>query len=327
MRLLQFHAATMTAAMAQVRRALGDDALILSSRRAGGGVELTAAVEANEPEASPQSWRATGGGLAPSSDRSASLAWHGVPDRLAGRLGAGPLAFAISAALRFAALPLGQGATPLLFVGPPGVGKTLTVARLATRLVLAGVRPLVVTTDATRAGADEQLAALLRLLGIALQHGHEPDTVRDAIRLRRDGAPVLIDSAGLDPFSPAALAWAKSLAEAAGAEPVAVLAAGIDAGEAADIAAALAGVGASKLVCTRLDLARRMGGVLAAAATLSLAELGLGPGAADGLLPASPALLARCLDATRPPPSPRPPPRPAPTPAPPPPPRAGGPRR
>ena len=76
-----------------------------------------------------------------------------------------------------------------------------------------------------------------------------------------------------------------------------MLPAGVDAAEAADIAGAFAEGGASLLVATRLDVARRLGGVVAAAksAGLALAEAGIGPGAADGLTPLTPAFLAARL--------------------------------
>ena len=52
------------------------------------------------------------------------------------------------------------------------------------------------------------------------------------------------------------------------------------------------------LVSTRMDVARRIGSVLAAAATgLALTEGGTGPGIADGLEPLTPALLATRLAA------------------------------
>jgi len=76
----------------------------------------------------------------------------------------------------------------------------------------------------------------------------------------------------------------------------AVLPAGGDAAESAELAAALAGTGATLLIATRLDVARRLGGILAAAAAgLALAEAGIGPGAADGLVPLTPDLLAARL--------------------------------
>ena len=80
-----------------------------------------------------------------------------------------------------------------------------------------------------------------------------------------------------------------------------VLPAGLDPAEAADLARAFAAAGANLLVATRLDLAHRLGGVLAAAsAGLALTEAGIGPGAADGLLPITPEwLAARLLTGSR----------------------------
>ncbi len=291
MRLRLFRAPSVAAAMAQVRAELGGEALILSTRRIAGGVELTAGVEpdpaANPPPSSPPHPPA-----APV-ERADYLAWHGLPAGLARQLAAGPLPFALAAALRFAALPLRPGDPPLLLVGPPGAGKTLTVARLATRLVLAGAQPLVITADAGRAGSAEQLAAFTRLLGLDLLAASRPDTLARALARRVEGAPVLIDTQGVDAFDPGQQESLALLAAAAQACVVVVLPAGLDTDEAGEIAAAHAAASARLLVATRLDVARRLGSVCAAAAAgLALAEFGIGPGAADGLAPATPALLA-----------------------------------
>ena len=45
------------------------------------------------------------------------------------------LKLALQARLRFGSLDLDRASPPLLLAGPPGAGKTLTAARLATRLV------------------------------------------------------------------------------------------------------------------------------------------------------------------------------------------------
>jgi flagellar biosynthesis protein FlhF len=88
----------------------------------------------------------------------------------------------------------------------------------------------------------------------------------------------------------------QALAATAAAAMVLVLPAGLDPAEAADQARAFAALGARLLVATRLDMARRLGGILAAAeAGLALTEAGIGPGAADGLLPITPAWLAARL--------------------------------
>ncbi len=287
MRLKLYRAADNAAAIAQVRADLGADALILSSRRIQGGVEVTAALERDDEPAPPPA-------LDPR--RATALGWHGVPAGLARRLEAGPLAFALSAVLRFEKLVLREAAPPLLVVGPPGAGKTLTVARLAARLVMAGTAPLVVTADGKRAGAAEQLAAFTRLLGLQLLVASAPAALSRALARREAGAPVLIDMPGSDPFDPAQRDEIAALASIAGGTLAVVLPAGLDVGEASDLAGAYATCGARLLAATRLDLARRIGGVLAAAgAGLALAEAGIGPGAADGMVPMTPDLLATRL--------------------------------
>ena len=289
MRLKLFRAPTVAAAMAQVRAELGADALILATRRVGSGVEITAALE---PAAAAPPLPA------PDPARMDRLRWHGVPSALANQLGTGPLETALAATLRFGAFDFGPACPPLLFAGPPGAGKTLTVARLATRLVLAGQAPMVISADGDRAGAAEQLAAFTRLLGLMLVAAPDALTLSRAMTRRPPGLPVLIDAPGIDPFSPGAQATVASLAATAGATIALVIPAGLDPAEAADMAAAFKAAGATALVTTRLDVARRLGGVLAAAtAGLSMAEAGIGPGAADGLVPLTPALLAGRLAA------------------------------
>ena len=65
------------------------------------------------------------------------------------------------------------------------------------------------------------------------------------------------------------------------------------------MARAFAEIGATRLLVTRLDTARRLGGMLAAAsaANLRLCDVGIGPHLADGLSPLNPLALARLLAA------------------------------
>jgi flagellar biosynthesis protein FlhF len=276
MRLRLFRAGSVPAALAMARAELGAEALILATRRVAGGVEVTAALEDEPPPpAAPQ---------APPVDASA-LAWHGVPAPIAQRLAAGPLLQTLPALLRFGSLPLAADGPPLLLSGPPGAGKTLTVARLATRMVLGGSPPLVITADGRRAGAPEELAAYTRLLGVSLVVASHPTTLLRALTHRQPGAPVLIDTAGINPFDPAEMAAVSALTAAAAAIPALVLPAGFDPLESAEQAAAFAAVGVHHFIPTRLDLARRLGGTLAAAVAggMTLSEAGTGPGATNGL--------------------------------------------
>lgn len=288
MRLRVFHAPRMAEAMALVRAELGAEAVILDTRRTAGGVEVTAALEPAEPIPFAP---------APPPPRPGALARHNLPPALAAQLGQGVLAERLAESLGFAPLPDGV-ARPLLLAGPPGAGKTLSCAKLATRVVLGGGAPLVVTTDDARAGATEQLAAFTRLLGLNLAVAPQPVALAKTLARRVPDQPMLIDTAGCDPFDPAQAEALLLLARAAGATIVAVLPAGLDAGEAADLARAFAALGARHLLPTRLDAARRLGGVLAAAAAgLALTEAGTGPGVADGLTPLTPDWLARRLEA------------------------------
>ncbi|HEX3350812.1 MAG TPA: GTP-binding protein [Acetobacteraceae bacterium] len=292
MRLKLYRAPGIAEALVHVRRELGAEAIILRTRRVSEGVEVTAAIEEESPEPPFPATDARAGDDA----RDAALAWHGVPLGVAGKLAAGPLPFALSIAYRFGALDFGQAAPPVAFIGPPGAGKTLTVARLATRLVLAGRMPLVVTADGKRAGATEQLAAFTRLLGLNLLVASAPPAIGRALARRSEGAPVLIDMPGIDVFDRAQSEDLAALISAAGACSAAVLPGGLDPAEAAEISSAFRELGAGDLVATRLDVTRRLGSTLAAAsAGLALTEAGIGPGAADGLVRLTPEYLAARL--------------------------------
>jgi len=279
--------------MAECRLALGPDALILSTRRTASGVEVTAALEpAEEPPPPPPP-------AAPAA--SDPLARHNLPSALRARMGTGGVG-ALAAALRFAALP-DAAARPLALVGPPGAGKTLTCAKIATRLVLRGAMPLVVTADSQRAGAMEQIAAFTRVLGAPLAMAGTGAQLAQALARRGRGQPMLLDTAGCDPFDPAQAEQLLALLRVTEAAPLLILPAGLDPEEAAETARAFAALGARHLLPTRLDGARRLGGVLSAAfaGPLALTEAGTGPGAADGLTPLTPDWLsARLIGPARP---------------------------
>lgn len=305
MRLKLFRADSMAEAMSQVRATLGADALILASRRVGGGVEITAALDpdAQAPAAvTPAAAPATPPAVQADAAVRAALEYHGVPADLRANLLDGALEQTLARDLRFARLHLDPGAPPLLLAGPPGAGKTLTLARLATRLVIGGALPMVITTDGQRAGACEQLAAFTTLLGLELIIAAHPVALARALARRTHATPVLIDTPGLDPSDPAQHEELAGLAATAGATVALALPAGMDTAEAADLAADYANAGASLLIATRLDVCRRLGGILAAAAAgpLALSEAGIGPGAADGLTPLTPAVLATRLLQTHP---------------------------
>lgn len=286
----------MAEAMAQVRAELGDDAVILSSRRVGGGVEVTAALEPEEPLLIlPPTPAASSAALAPPLAPPADLARHNLPESLVTRLLGGELETRLAETIAFDPLPLGE--RPVLLVGPPGAGKTLSCAKLAARLVLEGKPPLVITTDGQRAGATEQLAAFTRVMNLPLAVAPGPGTLGKALTHAAPGQPVLIDTGGCDPFDPMAAEMLLAFARVAKPVLLLVMPAGLDPAEAGDMARAFAAMGARHLLPTRLDMARRLGGVLAAAHAggLALTEAGTGADVAQGLTPITPGWLAARL--------------------------------
>ena len=314
MRIRIFRAATLAEAMASIRDELGADALILSDRNRGGYVEVTAALEGNdspplrppklpggpddlEPFSLASKAETTGRRRTDVAAAAPALLWHGLSPRLVTALSRGSLEAACARVFRFADLRVGRGDDPLLLAGPPGGGKTLTVARLATRLVLGGEQPMVITTDGRRAGATEQLAAFTRLLGLTMVIADSAEVLRQALAQREAGQPVLIDAPGLDLANTQQAKELRALREAANAALALVLPCGLDPGEAEEIACAHVGLGARSLIATRTDLSRRLGGILCAASAsgLILAEAGVGDGAADGLVAMTPRFIASRL--------------------------------
>ena len=306
MRIRIFRASTLAEAMALVRDELGLDALILSTASQSGLVEVTAALE---PEDEPDLLGSqidipahlNAGQVASTSSAVpaplASLARHNLPPALLSALQSAPLETGCSQLFRFSRLPLDADGPPLLLTGPPGAGKTLTIAKLATRLVMDGHRPLVITADEQRAGAVEQLAAFTRLLGLTLIAAGRPETLARALSRREARSPVLVDAPGLDLLDPVQEDLLAGLVAASGARTAVVLPTGLDPLEAIDIAAAHAARGADLLVATRLSRHARLGGVLAAAhgTNLALTEAGTTVDVVDGLVTLTPALLAAQL--------------------------------
>ncbi len=112
-------------------------------------------------------------------------------------------------------------------LGPTGVGKTTTLAKLASRYVLREGRGKValVTTDSYRVGAQDQLRALGRILQLPVRV-LEPGMSLAATLASLDGFPlVLVDTAGFRQGDPRLAAQSAQLAACPALKPLLVLAA------------------------------------------------------------------------------------------------------
>lgn len=307
MRLRSFTGRSMSEAMGLVRQTLGPDAIIVSTEEdSDGGTRVTAALDAADI---PVRVAAPDSGVIDALEM--ALSAHGLAPELVEKMLLAALPFeaeeplvALSSALAtlYAFRPLGPANTRsvVLLAGPPGAGKTVTAAKLAARAVLTGGRVRLVSTDTARAGAIDQLAAFARILDVPL---HPVKTAPELRALAAGGEAaelVVIDTAGVNPYSAEDLRELRGLIEASAAEPVMVLPAGGDAVDTMEMVRSFRDLGCERLAVTRLDIARRLGSIIAAVDALRLpfAEAGVSSAIADGLSSFNPVLLARLLLAT-----------------------------
>src|SRR5690606_11577248 len=125
--------------------------------------------------------------------------------------------------------------------------------------------------DTVRAGGVEQLKAFTKLMGIEMKTAKSPDDLGGMIRDLGTCDQILIDSPGINPFISDDIRTLAKLIGSDGIDPMLVLPAGMDPGESAEMAKAFATVGAHTLIPTRIDIARRLGSILSAAYSGSLA--------------------------------------------------------
>ena len=308
MRLRSFTANSLPEALRRVRDVLGPDAVILSSQPAedGRGVRVTAALEDDPLESLTHD--AAGGGAVSLDEISEALAYHRVPPGLFDRLIAAvaaraawddvqALGAALDGEFSFAAPPNSPTLRPFLLAGPPGAGKTATAAKLCARVRLAGGRASLITMDTAKSGGLAQVTAFAQALGAALLQAPDIDALADAVAACPEDHFVVIDTIGANPFDAGDLDRLRLAADAAAADPVAVLPAGGDPADCAEAAAAFAELGARRLIVTKIDAARRFGGLLSAAQAGRLAFMAAGasPNISDPLLPLDAVSLARLL--------------------------------
>lgn len=94
----------------------------------------------------------------------------------------------------------------LLMVGPTGVGKTTTVAKLAGKLVLEQQRRIaLLTLDTYRVGASEQLRTYADLLDVAFEVVRSPAELGEALERHASCDNILVDTAGRSPADSAKL--------------------------------------------------------------------------------------------------------------------------
>ena len=87
-------------------------------------------------------------------------------------------------------------------IGPTGVGKTTTLAKIAAKFVLEeGAKVALITADTYRISAVEQLKTYSDILGLPLEIVYNPQALREAIEKHKDKQLILIDTAGRSQYN------------------------------------------------------------------------------------------------------------------------------
>lgn len=93
-----------------------------------------------------------------------------------------------------------NGTKIVALVGPTGVGKTTTIAKLAAQYTMGRkAKVALVTIDTFRVGAVEQLKTYSRIMGVPLEVASTPKELEAALSRHQDKDLVLIDTVGRSP--------------------------------------------------------------------------------------------------------------------------------
>ena len=221
MQVKQFRQPTVREALRAIREDLGPDALVLSTEMVAARgwrgwlgsrvVQLTAGVAAQPAPSRPAAAiRRSADTSAPRDGIVARLMASGLTRSLAEavtevmspseRRGASLRELRRALATQMEAITAGEEAYARVevFIGPPGVGKTTTIAKIAAQERARRGRPLgLVGADAFRAGAVEQLRAYAHIIGAPFRIARTIEELDQAMSSGR--TPLLVDTAGRSP--------------------------------------------------------------------------------------------------------------------------------
>lgn len=302
-----FRAESAAAALEAARAALGTDACVVSTRTVrgvNGGSEIELLIDtAPAPVARPleraprraerapapapraPSFRlappAELGGLVPVEDR---LRAAGVFESLAGPIADGcrrvpgktpieALDGMLHELVRVDDAPWSRprGQRVVALVGPTGVGKTTTLAKIAARALLENkLRVALITLDSFRIGAVDHLRHYGEIMDLPTWAARDEATLGQALQRARQADLVLIDTAGRSPSETESFERQLELCRVANAEVLLVAAAATGHRQLRALRERYAGASVAGLIVTKVDESDGAGAFLNTAATLGV---------------------------------------------------------
>jgi flagellar biosynthesis protein FlhF len=148
-------------------------------------------------------------------------------------------------------------------VGPTGVGKTTTTAKLAARAVMRfGAKNVgLITVDHYRVGAHDQLRSFGKMLGCPVHLAHDAESLNDLLHAMRGKHLVLIDTIGVPQRDPR-LNEHLSMLMGPSIERVLVLNASSQIETLEDVVATWRGPRCTRAIITKIDEAVKLGGIV-----------------------------------------------------------------
>jgi flagellar biosynthesis protein FlhF len=318
MQLKRFRAATVAEALNRARAEMGPDALVLSTRlvpsrgvrgwMGARGVEVTVAIERDmsedrlpcpsgrhgqPPDVGAVVARLQAGGLDVTFAREVAAA---LPK--GARRGASLVSLRRALAASLTPVTAGdEGHAPIeVFVGPPGAGKTTTIAKIgAQERARRGKRMSLLAADAYRVGAIEQLRMYADIIGSPFFVAHSASDLERAFASA--DSPMLVDTAGRSPNDAAARDLFAAIDRRPDVRTHLVMPAGTSAADGARILDRYADAHPDRVVLTHVDEAETVSPLvnLLRGRRLPISYLGTGQRVPKDLYPATPPLVAACV--------------------------------
>jgi len=154
--------------------------------------------------------------------------------------------------------------TIVMFVGPTGVGKTTTLAKIAAKYLINHKKNIgLITADTYRIAAVEQLKTYAEILGVPLYVSYTPEDMSDAIMKYSDKDLILIDTAGRSHKNKSQFEELKEFVEASKADEIfLVMSASTSLRNCREILQAYSFIKDYKIILTKADEVPELGIVL-----------------------------------------------------------------
>lgn len=152
----------------------------------------------------------------------------------------------------------------IVLVGPTGVGKTTTIAKLAANFTFVDFHQTAfITLDTYRISAAEQLRTFAEIIGIPIKVVFNPSDLEEAIQSFIDRDIIFIDTAGRSPYNQDQMEeLAQFISVARPDETILVLSVNTDSNDLIRIYNRFNTIGVNKLIFTKLDETTRYGQLL-----------------------------------------------------------------